>query len=137
MRFLLDTNVCIDVLRGHPDVVTRFREHSPEELRVSSVTVFELVQGAGRAPAQHRANEDRKVSMFLAKIQSLDFDRNCARIAGDINAGLLNNGTPVGIMDVFIAATAAIWGLPVVTSNTRDFSRIAGLRMIDWREGEA
>lgn len=134
MKFLLDTNVCIDVLRGRPEVVARFREHSPTDLAVSVMTVFELVQGAGRAPLQHRAIEDRKVSALVAAIQTVEFDRNCARIAGNINAGLLNNGTPVGIMDVFIAATALIMDVPVVTNNTRDFSKIQGLEVIDWRE---
>ena len=56
-------------------------------------------------------------------------------MAGDINASLLNGGTPVGILDVFIAATAVTWNIPVVTSNARDFSKIAGLKTIDWREG--
>jgi tRNA(fMet)-specific endonuclease VapC len=134
VRFLLDTNVCIDVLRGRDEVVAHFRKHAPADLLVSAVTVFELVQGAGRAPIAHRASEDRKISTFLSAIPSVEFDRSCARIAGDINAALLNSGTPVGILDVFIAATALVMDLPLVTSNTRDFFKIEGLELIDWLE---
>lgn len=57
MRLLLDTNVCIDVLRGRREVVARLREHPPSYLYVSVITVFELIQGAERAPAQFRESE--------------------------------------------------------------------------------
>jgi tRNA(fMet)-specific endonuclease VapC len=65
------------------------------------------------------------------------FDGPSGALAGEINAALLNAGTPVGVMDVFIAATALRMDVPIVTSNTRDFSKIKGLVMIDWREGRA
>lgn len=65
------------------------------------------------------------------------FDGPCGVLAGEINAALLNAGTPVGVMDVFIAATALRMDVPVVTSNTRDFSKIKGLEVIDWSEGKA
>ena len=61
------------------------------------------------------------------------FDGHCGILAGEINAALLNAGTTVGVMDVFTAATALRMNVPVVTSNFRDFSRIKGLEVIDWR----
>ncbi|MES2438820.1 MAG: type II toxin-antitoxin system VapC family toxin [Verrucomicrobiota bacterium] len=137
MRLLLDTNVCIDVLRGRPEVVTRLREHPPGYLYVSAITVFELVQGAERAPDQFRESERRKVNTFLSPMIQVIFDGNCGALAGQINAALLNAGTPVGVMDVFIAATALQMDVPIVTSNVRDFSKIKGLEVIDWREGKA
>lgn len=133
MRLLLDTNVCIDVLRGRPEVVARLREHPPSCLHVSAITVFELVQGAERAPGQFREIERRKVHVFLSPMTQVMFDGQCGALAGKINAALLNAGTPVGVLDVLIAATALRMEVPVVTSNVRDFSRIKGLEVIDWR----
>lgn len=137
MKFLLDTNVCIDVLRGRIDVIDRFRQHSPNDLHISAVTAFELIQGAGRAPQAHRAIERQKVNTFLATMKTVPFDRECGILAGEINAGLLNAGTPVGILDVFIAATALRMEVPLITNNLRDFSKIIDLEVIDWRKGKA
>ena len=133
MRLLLDTNVCIDVLRGHPEVTARFRKYSPSDLCISAITAFELIQGVGRAPKPYRAIERKKVNTFLAPMSTVPFDGKYGQLAGEINATLLNDGTPVGVMDVFIAATALNMDVPVVTSNLRDFSRIKGLEVIDWR----
>ena len=133
MKLLLDTNVCIDVLRGRSEVVKRFQEHSPDDLCISAVTVFELIQGAGRAPEVQRAMERHKVGRFLAMMRPVTFDAESGVLAGEINAYLLNSGTPLGVIDVFIAATALRMELPLATSNLRDFSKIAGLELIDWR----
>lgn len=134
MKWLLDTNVCIDVLRGRPDVIRRFKECSPDDFAVSAVTGFELLQGAGRAPEEFRKAEGRKVCSFLARLRQIPFDEECGRIAGEMNACLLNRGTPVSVTDVFIAATAMSLGVPVVTNNLRDFEKIDGLAVVDWRE---
>ena len=133
MKWLLDTNVCIDVLRGREDVIGRFRECVPGDIAVSSITCFELVQGAGRAPEEFREQEGRKVSRFLARLRQIPFDQECGRIAGEMNARLLNRGTPVSVTDVFIAATAVTLGVPLVTSNLRDFEKIEGVKIVDWR----
>ncbi|MCH7224963.1 PIN domain-containing protein [Haloferula sp. A504] len=68
-----------------------------------------------------------------ACIDVLPFDDECAKVAGGINAALLNDGTPVGITDVWIAATGLRHGWTVVTSNRRDFERIKGLELENWR----
>ena len=74
-----------------------------------------------------------KVSRFVASLQILPFDSECARIAARLNAGLLNRGTPVSITDVFIAATGLRHQWTIVTNNTKDFLRIDGLTLEDWR----
>ena len=115
----------------------RFREHSPSDLCISAITTFELIQSAARALSPFREVEKRKVHLFLSHLIQVAFDGPCGALAGEINAGLLNAGMPVGVMDVFIAATALRRNIPVVTSNSRDFSRIKGLEVIDWRECKA
>lgn len=133
MKRLLDTNVCIDVLRGRDKVVARLSHCSPSDCFISVVTEFELFQGADRAPTRHRKEERLKVSRFVGGLQILPVDSGCARIAARINADLLNRGTPVSITDVFIAATGLRHKMTVVTNNTRDFRRIDGLTLEDWR----
>ena len=133
MKRLLDTNVCIDVLRGRKKVVDRLAACRPKDCFISVVTEFELFQGADRAPLEHRDDERAKVARFVTFFQILPFDSECARIAASINAGLLNQGTPVSITDVFIAATGLRHQWTVVTSDTKDFHRIDGLVLEDWR----
>ncbi len=133
MNRILDTNVCIDVLRGRRKVVECLAACRPKECFISAVTGFELFQGAGRAPEERREDEREKVSRFVSCLQVLPFDSECARIAGRINAALLNQGTPVSIADVFIGATGLRHGWTVATNNRRDFARIGGLMLEDWR----
>ncbi len=133
MKRILDTNVCIDVLRGRKKVVDQLATCRPKDCYISVVTEFELFQGADRAPDEHREDERTKVLRFVSSLQILPFDSNCARIAARLNAGLLNQGTPVSITDVFIAATGLRQQWTVVTNNTKDFRRFDGLTLEDWR----
>ena len=133
MKRILDTNVCIDVLRGRKKVVDQLAACRPQDCLISVVTEFELFQGADRAPPEHREGERAKVSRFVTSLQILPFDSACARIAARLNAGLLNQGTPVSITDVFIAATGLHHQWSVVTNNTKDFRRFDGLSLEDWR----
>lgn len=133
MSLILDTDTCINVLLNKPAVVERMRQHSPGECHVSVITEFELFQGAARAPEDRWDIERAKVARFLSQITILPFDGPCARRAAAVNASLLNRGTPVGILDVFIGATALEMNWPLVTSNLADFRRIDGLVIESWR----
>jgi tRNA(fMet)-specific endonuclease VapC len=133
VRRILDTNVCIDVLRGRKKVVERLAACRPQDCFISVITEFELFQGADRAPTEHREGERGKVACFVASLQIIPFDSACARLAAQLNAGLLNQGTPVSITDVFIAATGLRHEWTVVTNNTKDFRRFDGLSLEDWR----
>ncbi len=133
MKRILDTNVCIDVLRGRKKVVDQLAACRPKDCYISVITEFELFQGADRAPAEHRENERAKVARFVNSLQILPFDSACARIAARFNAGLLNQGTPVSITDVFIAATGLRHQWTVVTNDIKDFRRFDGVTLEDWR----
>lgn len=133
MKQILDTNVCIDVLRGRKKVVERLSACLPKECYISVIPEFELFQGADRAPAAQRKEERAKFSRFVAALQILPLDSECARIAARINAELLNHGTLVSITDVFIAATSPRHKWTIVTNSTKDFRRIDGLTLEDWR----
>ena len=132
LKRILDSNVCIDVSRGRKKVVEQLAACRPKDCYISVVTEFELFQGADRAPAENLEDERGKVLRFISNLQILPFDSSCARIAARLNAGLLNQGTPVSITDVFIAATGLRHHWTIVTNNTKDFRRFDGLTLEDW-----
>lgn len=133
MKYLLDTNVCIDVLRGRKKVIERLTAQRPKDCALSAITEFELLQGARRAPAAYQEDEHRKVLVFLAPFHIHPFDSGCADIAANLNAKLLDKGKPISITDVFIAACALHHGFTLITNNTRDFRNIPELQLEDWR----
>lgn len=134
LRYLLDTNVVIVALRHRPTALRdRFTEASGR-MAVSSVTVAELAYGAEKSavPSKNAA----AVEEFLGLVEVLAFGRVAAEHAGEIRADLARSGTPIGPFDGLIAGHARSIGLTVVTSNIREFGRVAGLRVVDWTEGE-
>ena len=125
VRYLLDTNVCVVYLNGRSlRVRQRLRSVDLEDVVVCSVVKTELFYGAWRStnPEQTLARQQT----FLATFKSLPFDDRSAEIAGRIRAQLAV-GTPIGSNDLLIAAIAVANNLTLVTHNTREFSRVAGL----------
>jgi tRNA(fMet)-specific endonuclease VapC len=131
MRRLLDTTVFVDVLRGDEAVRERLLAERPSSLAYSAMTRAELLTGV--ALADDPQAELLRVERLLAPIASLPFDDRCADVLGPIRAILQRLGAPIGIGDLVIAATALASGLVLVTSNTREFGRIHGLAVEDWR----
>jgi tRNA(fMet)-specific endonuclease VapC len=132
VKYLLDTNVCIDFLnRRHPGVSERIRSSSPDDLYLSSVVVAELRYGADRS-ARKAENHDR-IDILTAEIQCLDFDLAAARIYGRLRSSLEAQGEPIGPYDLMIAAHALSQGLALATDNEREFQRVSGLTVENWR----
>lgn len=134
MIYLLDTNVCIHLLNErHPLILQRFRSHTPAEIVLCSVVKAELLYGARRS---QRPEANRQLlKAFFAPLQSLPFDDDCAEHYGQIHADLLAQGKPIGPNDTLIAAIARAHDATLVTHNTGEFSRVAGLRLEDWEIG--
>lgn len=132
MKYLLDTNVCIDYLNGrHPSVVARVQRAAPEDLRVSSVVVAELRYGADRSQ-RPKANHAR-LDALAGEIECLDFDLKAATCYGRVRAGLEAKGRPIGPNDMLIAAHALSRKLVLVTDNVAEFRRVKGLKVANWR----
>lgn len=131
MQYLLDTDTCIDLLRGLAGTTARASLVSPDACAVSAVTTYELLSGAARCT--HPDRERHKIATFLAAIAELPFDHNAASHAADIRADLEGKGLPIGSYDLQIAGQALAAGLTLVTSNGREFGRVKGLRLEDWR----
>lgn len=131
---LLDTNVCVAALRRRADVVERMvAEFAEGDLRVSTITVFELAYGAARSGRP--AEEFAKVSRFFQNGPCVElFGAPEAEAAGQIRADLAARGAMIGAYDLLIAGHALARGWIVVTANGREFSRVDGLAIEDWSE---
>lgn len=130
LRFMLDTNVCIRVLRDRPPVIRQRFTDCADELCISTVVLMELLHGAAASsrPAENRRAVDRMAS----RLQVLAFDEAAATHAADITAILRRSGQMIGGYDVQIAGHARSRGLQIVTSNLREFRRVDGLMSEDW-----
>lgn len=132
MRYLLDTNVCVDYLTGrYLSVVSHIQESSPDQLCVSSVVVAELRYGADHS-TRRRTNHVR-IDVLIGEIEPLDFDLQAAAAYGRLRAALEATGRPIGPNDMLIAAHALSRGFTVVTDNVSEFGRVKGLRVVNWR----
>ena len=131
MLYLLDTNVCIDALRGRPEVVDRLRQLSPDDCAVSSITAFELLAGAKKSADP--AGEIAKVHTFLGAVVLEPFDAVAAECAASIRSQLDRRGERIGAYDTLIAGHALALGLICVTDNVGEFSRVDGLVVENWR----
>jgi len=133
MKYLLDTNVFIDYLSGRfPAAVDRFERSSPDDLCFSSIVIAELRYGADRS-AHPKTNHSR-LDAILSEIRCLDFDLPAATIYGRVRARLETAGEPIGPNDMLIAAHALSRELILVTGNVREFRRVRGLKLENWRE---
>ncbi len=131
MPYCLDTNTCIDALRGtRPALASRFAALTPEDIRVPAMVRAELVYGALRSSDPARSK--RAVQRLLAPYVLVSFDAEAADHYADIRARLDAEGTPIGPNDLVIAATARAHGLVLVTHNTAEFARVPGLQQEDW-----
>lgn len=131
MSHLLDTNVCVDVLKGHPQVCAHLEAISPSDCAISSVTAFELATGVRRCSQPER--ERKKLEKLFAVIAVLPFDAAAAEEAARVRHELEAVGQKIGPYDLLIAGQALSARLILVSNNTREFARIRGLRFSDWR----
>ena len=131
MRYMLDTNICIYVIKHKPETVfQKLQNINPEDVCISSVTYAELVHGVEKSAAVEKNR--LALSMLLANMEILDFDVDAADCYGKIRAVLEKKGTPIGPLDMMIAAHAQSLGYTVVTNNVKEFSRVSALQIEIW-----
>jgi len=131
MRYLLDTNICIYLIKKRPSkVLERFRQYSPQDVAISTVTLFELQYGVEKS--QYRQRSEDALAKFLLPLNLIDLDRSSAVEAATIRAQLEKEGMPIGAYDLLIAGLARSLDMTLVTNNTREFERIAGLHLENW-----
>jgi tRNA(fMet)-specific endonuclease VapC len=134
LDYLLDTNVCVALINGHPATVrARLQKATAggEQVLVSSVAVFELWYGVGKSTRQE-FNRKRLETFLAGPILVLPFEDADARAAGSARAILEAVGKPIGAYDVLMAGQALRHQLTLVTANVSEFSRVKGLAWQDW-----
>lgn len=133
--YMLDTNICIYVIsRNHRNskAVERVAEHIGKDVCISSVTLSELEYGICKSSAPDRNR--KALYQFLSSVPVVDYDSEAAKEYGDVRASLERAGTPIGPMDMMIAAHARSRGFTIVTNNTREFERVSHLHIENWAD---
>ena len=131
--FLLDTNICVFLMKNkYPSVTKKLLNSKPSEVAISAVTLYELEYGAARSqwPEKNR----NMLKLFLAPFTILPFDSNDAIAAGEIRCQLEKAGMPIGPYDLQIAAQGLARRYTVVTHNIGEFERVPNLKVVDWVE---
>lgn len=130
LKFMLDTNIAIYVIKRRPmEVMELFNKHA-SQICMSAISVAELLHGVEKSERPEQNLE--VVEDFLSRLEVLDYNINAAAHYGDIRANLEKKGTPIGVNDLHIAAHARSDGMVLVTNNTREFERVEGLRIENW-----
>jgi tRNA(fMet)-specific endonuclease VapC len=130
LKFLLDTNIVIYVIKRRPVQVLEIFNRHHERMAVSAITVAELVHGAEKS--SYPARNLSVVEDFLSRLTVLPYGEKAAHQYGGIRATLENVGQPIGVNDLHIAAHARSEGLTLVTNNLREFERVPGLLLENW-----
>ncbi len=128
--FLLDTNTLIYFFKGRGKVAERLFATPPGDVAISSVSLYELEVGIAKSaqPTKRR----RQLDTFLALVSVLPFDGSAARAAASVRVDLERRGLPIGPLDNLIAGVALAHRATLVTRNTREFSRLPHLAVVDW-----
>jgi len=133
MKYMLDTNICVYIIKKRPEAVFKtLHAKMNESLSISAITLAELQFGVANSskPAQNA----EALALFLALVSILPFDEAAAGEYGAIRTTLQRKGTPIGPLDQLIAAHAKATGSILVTNNTREFERVEGLELENWAE---
>ncbi len=131
MKYMLDTNICIYVIkRKPPEVIKRFEQLEISSIGISSITLSELVFGTFKStnPAQNQLAMTR----FAAPLEIWPYGDDIAFSYGHIRAYLESRGTPIGALDLLIAAHALSMDLILVTNNEKEFARVPDLKIENW-----
>ncbi len=133
MKYLLDTNICIFIINHKPMTVwRRMQDIAPGDIGISSITVSELLYGVAKSVQTGR--NQAALEKFLMPLDILPYNEDAARHYGLTRAHLESQGTPIGPMDLMIAAHALSLNLTIVTNNVREFTRVPGLKVEDWTQ---
>lgn len=131
MKYMLDTNICIGLIRQKPQkLIRRLTRCEPGEIGVSSITIAELAHGANKSNQMEQNLS--ALDQFLLPIEVADFDQRASAAYGYIRAFLEREGKIIGSMDLLIGSHALSLGVTLVTNNVDEFQRIPKLKVEDW-----
>ena len=131
IRYMLDTNACIYIIKRKPQkVITRFQQTDISQIGISSITLSELLYGVSKSskPEQNQI----ALSQFVAPLEIMPYDDGAAQHYGDLRVRLEKQGTPIGSLDMLIAAHAISLDSVLITNNEKEFIRIPNLKIDNW-----
>ncbi len=131
MKYLLDTNICIYLIKQKPpEVRQHFERLAVGDIGISAITVAELMYGVQKS--QRREQNRNALEQFLLPLVVAPFDTRAATVYGNLRAELEARGTPIGALDMLIAAHALALNVTLVTNNTKEFRRVPALKLANW-----
>ena len=131
MKYILDTNICIYIIKKKPEqVIRKLSKIDPSTIALSSITWSELIYGAEKSA--HRERNIDALKDFITPFEILPWTSSEAQIAGEIRSALEKLGTPIGPFDTQIAAHAISLDLILVTNNEKEFKRVKSLKVENW-----
>ncbi|MDM9580708.1 type II toxin-antitoxin system VapC family toxin [Nostoc sp. GT001] len=128
--YVLDTNTLIYYFKGQGQVAHNFVSISAEEISIPTIVVFELQVGIEKSTSP--AKRTQQLQQLLSRVNLVPFDYNAALAAAKIRTQLDKQGTPIVPMDILIAGIAIALQATLVTHNVNEFSRVAGLAIVNW-----
>jgi tRNA(fMet)-specific endonuclease VapC len=131
MKFMLDTNICIYIIKQKPsEVIERFKQTEISQIGISSITLSELFYGVSKSsrPKQNQI----ALMQFIAPLEIFPYGDEAAQYYGDIRAFLEKQGRPIGSLDMLIAAHALSIPCTLITNNEKEFLRIPNLKIDNW-----
>jgi len=126
---MLDTDTMSFIIRKNSSVIANLIKHEDDEICISAISYAEIFYGLIKKGSERLFNE---VNSIMGKLSIIDFDASQSELYGQIRVELEKSGTPLGDMDILIAATALSIGAILVSHNKKHFSRIKGLKIEDW-----
>lgn len=130
LKYMLDTNIVIYVLKRRPIQVLDIFNQNTNRMAISSITLSELIYGAEKS--QNISKNLEAVEDFISHLEVLSYDQKTSQTYGQIKAKLENNGEIIGENDIHIAAHAISQGLILVTNNLNEFRRVPHLSLENW-----
>ena len=131
IKYLLDTNTCIYVIKRSPQkVFNKLKTLKIGDVGISSITYCELQFGVSNST--HIEQNQNALNEFLSPIEILDFPSDSAILYGSVKTSLNKKGKPIGPLDLLIAIHALYMDVPVITNNIKEFSRIPKLKVKNW-----
>jgi tRNA(fMet)-specific endonuclease VapC len=130
IKYLLDTNICIYVIKQKPlNVLETFNKYA-NQMAISVMTIAELLHGVEKS--KYQAKNLKIVEDFISRLEIIDYKMGYAKQYGIIRADLEKRGEIIGVNDLHIAANAINNGLILITNNTKEFNKVYGLRVENW-----
>ena len=132
MSYMMDTNICIFLMKDHPHVMAQFRQKIKKGVFISSITLSELHFGVCNSKTPEKMA--MHLTDFLTGVSVVDYNAAAGDYYGKIRAELKQRNKLIGALDMLIAAHAKSLNFIVATNNTREFERVSGLTIEDWTQ---